>query len=144
MPDEYRALATHLMMVHTEGELTGADDYTQVFYNLAPNAYEKFVCCERAAEEVQHYELSAEVLAGLDVDTSGMLAQHFQQRPYYANELVRGVKAEQSRGDGVEVRVDITGPLPRLLDSLSGSPLQVDNAKPPVDGIDALLSLRPQ
>ncbi|HET9189719.1 MAG TPA: DUF2066 domain-containing protein [Rudaea sp.] len=60
------------------------------------------------------------------------------------NELVRGVKAEQSRGDGVEVRVDITGPLPRLLDSLSGSPLQVDNAKPPVDGIDALLSLRPQ
>lgn len=22
------------MIVHTEGELTGADDYTQVFYNL--------------------------------------------------------------------------------------------------------------
>jgi hypothetical protein len=60
------------------------------------------------------------------------------------NELVRGVKTELARGDGVEVRVDITGPLPRLLDSLSGSPLQVDNAKPPVDGIDALLSLRPQ
>lgn len=60
------------------------------------------------------------------------------------NELVRGVKAEQARGDGVEVRVDITGPLQRLLDSLATSPLQVDNAKPPVDGIDALLSLRPQ
>ncbi|HST27565.1 MAG TPA: DUF2066 domain-containing protein, partial [Rudaea sp.] len=54
------------------------------------------------------------------------------------NELVRGVKAEQARGDGVEVRVDITGPLPRLLDSLSGSSLQVDNAKPPVEGVDAL------
>jgi hypothetical protein len=54
------------------------------------------------------------------------------------------VKTELARGDGVEVRVDITGPLPRLLDSLSGSPLQVDNARPPVDGIDALLSLRPQ
>ncbi|MGZ2749581.1 Phenylacetic acid catabolic protein [Burkholderia stagnalis] len=98
MPEEYRSLATHLMMVHTEGELTGADDYTQVFYNLAPNAYEKFVCCERAAEEVQHYELSAEVLAGLDVDTSDMLAQHFQQRPYYANELVRGVRNWMERG----------------------------------------------
>ncbi|HSN00139.1 MAG TPA: DUF2066 domain-containing protein [Rudaea sp.] len=60
------------------------------------------------------------------------------------NELVRGVKAEQARGDGVELRLDITGPLPRLLDSLAASPLQVDNAKPPVDGIDALLSLRPQ
>lgn len=60
------------------------------------------------------------------------------------NELVRGVKAEQARGDGVEVRVDITGPLQRLLASLGGSPLQVDNAKPPVDGVDALLSLRPQ
>jgi hypothetical protein len=60
------------------------------------------------------------------------------------NELVRGVKAEQARGDGVELRLDITGPLPRLLDSLGGSPLQVDNASPPVAGIDALLSLRPQ
>ena len=60
------------------------------------------------------------------------------------NELVRGVKAEQARGDGVELRLDITGPLPRLLDALGGSALQVDNAKPPVDGIDALLSLRPQ
>ncbi|HEY7871803.1 MAG TPA: DUF2066 domain-containing protein [Rudaea sp.] len=60
------------------------------------------------------------------------------------NELVRGVKAEQARGDGVELRLDVTGPLPRLLDSLAASPLQVDNAKPPVDGIDALLSLRPQ
>lgn len=60
------------------------------------------------------------------------------------NELVRGVKTEQARGDGAELRLDVTGPLPRLLDSLAGSALQVDNAKPPVDGIDALLSLRPQ
>jgi hypothetical protein len=60
------------------------------------------------------------------------------------NELVRGVKAEQARGDGAELRLDVTGPLPRLLNSLAASPLQVDNAKPPVDGIDALLSLRTQ
>ncbi|MBS0569340.1 MAG: DUF2066 domain-containing protein [Proteobacteria bacterium] len=60
------------------------------------------------------------------------------------NELVRSAQAERARGDGVEVRLDITGPLPRLLDSLAASPLQIDNAKPPVEGIDALLSLRPQ
>ncbi|MBS0555843.1 MAG: DUF2066 domain-containing protein [Proteobacteria bacterium] len=60
------------------------------------------------------------------------------------NELVRSVQAEQARGDGVELRLSITGPLPRLLDSLATSPLQVDNAKPPVDGVDALLSLRAQ
>ncbi|RKP46993.1 phenylacetic acid degradation protein [Trinickia fusca] len=98
MPEEYQKLATHLMLVHTEGELTGADDYTQLFYNLAPNAYEKLVCCERAGEEVQHYQLSAAVLSDLNVDTSAMLAQHFQQRPYYANELVRGVKNWMERG----------------------------------------------
>ncbi|MCR4471361.1 Phenylacetic acid catabolic protein [Burkholderia sp. SCN-KJ] len=98
MPDEYRQLATHLMLVHTEGELTGADDYTQVFYNIAPNAFEKFVCCERASEEVQHYQLSAAVLSDIGVDTNGMLEQHFQARPYYANELVRGVKTWMERG----------------------------------------------
>jgi ring-1,2-phenylacetyl-CoA epoxidase subunit PaaA len=98
MPEEYRQLVTRLMLVHTEGELTGADDYTQIFYNLAPNAYEKFVCCERAAEEVNHYMLSAEVLNGIGVDTSHMLKQHFMERPYYPNELVRGIKTWMERG----------------------------------------------
>ncbi|HAT32257.1 MAG TPA: phenylacetic acid degradation protein [Janthinobacterium sp.] len=98
MPQQYQELATRLMLVHTEGELTGADDYTQVFYNLAPNAFEKFVCCERAAEEVQHYVLSAEVLGGIGIDTSNMLEQHFMARPHYANELVRGVKTWMERG----------------------------------------------
>ena len=98
MPEEYRELATRLMLVHTEGELTGADDYTQVFYNLAPNAFEKIICCERAAEEVQHYVLSAEVLDDIGVDTSHMLEQHFMERPHYANELVRGVKTWMERG----------------------------------------------
>lgn len=98
MPQEYQQLATRLMLVHTEGELTGADDYTQLFYNLAPNAYEKQVCCERASEEVQHYHLSAQVLGELGVDTSHMLQQHFLERPYYPNELVRGVKNWMERG----------------------------------------------
>lgn len=30
MPEEYRSLASHLMLVHAEGELTGADDYTHL------------------------------------------------------------------------------------------------------------------
>ncbi len=98
MPLEYRELAIHLMKVHTEGELTGADDYTQVFYNLAPNAYEKLVCCQRAAEEIEHYQLSAKVLADIGVDTSYMLEQNYLQRPLYANELVRGVKTWMERG----------------------------------------------
>ncbi|MES2743635.1 MAG: Phenylacetic acid catabolic protein [Pseudomonadota bacterium] len=98
MPPEYQQLATRLMLVHTEGELTGADDYTQIFYNLAPNAFEKLVCCERAAEEIEHYVLSSDVLAGIGVDTSPMLEQHFLERPRYANELVRGVKTWMERG----------------------------------------------
>jgi ring-1,2-phenylacetyl-CoA epoxidase subunit PaaA len=98
MPREYQDLAIRLMKVHTEGELTGADDYTQVFYNLAPNAYEKLVCCQRASEEIEHYQLSAKVLADIGVDTSEMLSQHFLQRPYYPNELVRGVRDWMERG----------------------------------------------
>ena len=59
------------------------------------------------------------------------------------NELVRGVQAEQARGDGVELKIDIIGPLQRLLDSLGNGPLRVANAKPPVDGVDALLDMQP-
>jgi ring-1,2-phenylacetyl-CoA epoxidase subunit PaaA len=98
MPQEYQDLATRLMLVHTEGELTGADDYTQVFYALAPDAYEKFVCCERAAEEVDHYRLGAAVLDDIGVDTTAMLKQDFRERSYYPNELVRGVKTWMERG----------------------------------------------
>lgn len=98
MSTEYQELAKHLMLVHTEGELTGADDYTQVFYNMAPNAYERKICCERAAEEVEHYELSAKVLEDIGIDTTYMLAQNYQDRPFYANELVRGVRNWMERG----------------------------------------------
>jgi ring-1,2-phenylacetyl-CoA epoxidase subunit PaaA len=97
MDAEYQALAKHLMLVHTEGEITGADDYTRIFYKLAPNAYEMQVCCERAAEEVHHYMLGAEVLQGIGVDTSFMLAQDMMERPYYPNELVRGVETWMER-----------------------------------------------
>jgi hypothetical protein len=60
------------------------------------------------------------------------------------NELVRSVEPEAARSDGVQVRVEINGPLQRLLDSLGSGPLRVSNAAPPVQGIDALLGIQPQ
>jgi hypothetical protein len=59
------------------------------------------------------------------------------------NELVRGVQVEQARGDGVQLRLDIVGPLSRLLDALVTGPVRVVNAKPPVAGVDALLGMQP-
>ncbi len=59
------------------------------------------------------------------------------------NELVRGVQAEQARGDGIQLKLDVTGPLSRLLDSLATGPVHVLNAKPPVAGVDALLGMQP-
>lgn len=59
------------------------------------------------------------------------------------NELVRGVQAEQARGDGVELKIDTVGPLQRVLDSLGNGPIHVANAKPPVEGVDALLDMQP-
>jgi hypothetical protein len=59
------------------------------------------------------------------------------------NELVRSMRSTQARGDGVDIEIEVVGPLPRLLQTLSTSPLQVLNAQPPIDGVDALLGLRP-
>jgi ring-1,2-phenylacetyl-CoA epoxidase subunit PaaA len=98
MPDEYRELVVRQMMVHTEGELTGADDYVQIFYPMAPNAYEKQVCCERAAEEVNHYILGAKLLADIGVDTGYMLGQSIAERNLYATEIVKEVNNWAERG----------------------------------------------
>jgi len=59
------------------------------------------------------------------------------------NELLRGVQIEQVRGDGLQLRLDAAASLARLLDALGAGPLHVVNAKPPVEGIDALLSMQP-
>lgn len=59
------------------------------------------------------------------------------------NNLVHGVLAEQARGDGVELQIEVFGPLQRLLDSLPGSGLRVLNANPPLEGVDALLGIQP-
>jgi len=57
------------------------------------------------------------------------------------NELVRNVQIEQARNDGMQLRVEVNGPLQRLLDSFANGPLRVLNAAPPVEGMDALLGL---
>ena len=60
------------------------------------------------------------------------------------NEFVREVQVELARGDGVQVRLTSAASLSRLLDNLSaGAVIRVANAKPPVDGLDALLDLQP-
>jgi len=60
------------------------------------------------------------------------------------NEFVREVQVELARGDGVQVRLTSATSLSRLLDNLSaGAVIRVANAKPPVDGLDALLDLQP-
>lgn len=98
MPEEYQELVIHQLRAHTEGELTGADDYTQIFYHMAPNAYERKVCCERAAEEMDHYVRGAEVLAEIGYDAEHMLEEHFQKRKYYRTEAVRKIDNWTQRG----------------------------------------------
>jgi len=57
------------------------------------------------------------------------------------NDLVRSVQAEAARNDGVQLRVEVNGPLQRLLDSLASGPVRVLDAAPPVEGVDALLGI---
>jgi hypothetical protein len=57
------------------------------------------------------------------------------------NDLVRSVQTEAARNDGVQLRVEVNGPLQRLLDSLNAGPVRVLNAAPPVEGVDALLGI---
>jgi ring-1,2-phenylacetyl-CoA epoxidase subunit PaaA len=97
MPEEYRELAIHQMRVHTEGELSGVDDYLQVFFPIAPDAFEKKVCCERAAEEMDHYMIGARVLEGVGVDTSGMMEQKLTDRALYASPEIHGVQTWAQR-----------------------------------------------
>lgn len=58
------------------------------------------------------------------------------------NERVRDVQTELARGDGVQLRIGVLGPLQRLLETLQSSAgLRVTNAAPPVEGMDALLTM---
>lgn len=92
MPSEYKDLLTKSLMLHTEGELTGADDYALIFYPMAPNIYEKTVCFERGIEELRHYELGAAVLSDIGVDSSYMLKQKLSERNLYQTEGVQDIR----------------------------------------------------
>jgi ring-1,2-phenylacetyl-CoA epoxidase subunit PaaA len=80
MPEEYQEVAIRGMVVNTEGELSGGDDYVQVFLPLAPNTEERQVCAERAAEEYDHYKIGKRVLAEIGVDTTYMETQTLAER----------------------------------------------------------------
>ena len=98
MPTAYQELLRHQMLVHTEGELSGADDYLQVFLPLAPNVFERKICCERAAEEYDHYLIGAAVLRELGVDTEYMVAQRLEDRSLYASPAIHRITSWAQRG----------------------------------------------
>ncbi len=98
MPAEYQELVMHQLRQHVEGELIGASDYLEIFYPLAPDAFEKKVCCQRASEELDHFMLGATVLAEIGFDASYMLTQSIAERKYYKTEGVAVVDSWLKRG----------------------------------------------
>lgn len=91
MPQEYRDLVVRQLLVHTEGELSGADDYVKIFYPMTDDAFEKKVCCERAVEETDHFLKGAKVLSDIGVDTQFMLRQSLSERNLYATDAVKNI-----------------------------------------------------
>ena len=43
-PRDYQKMLISQVMINSEGELSGGDDYTMVFLPLAPSAEERQVC----------------------------------------------------------------------------------------------------
>ncbi|MGH3840422.1 MAG: Phenylacetic acid catabolic protein [Pseudonocardiaceae bacterium] len=98
MPEDYREVALRQMLVNTEGELSGGDDYVQVFLPLAPNAEERQVCAERAVEEYDHYKLGKNVLAKIGVDTTHMETQTLAERTLFADQTLHTCTTWAERG----------------------------------------------
>jgi ring-1,2-phenylacetyl-CoA epoxidase subunit PaaA len=97
-PKDYQELVLHQLRQHAEGELIGAEDYLSLFYPMAPNAFERKVCCERAAEELDHFIRAAEILNDIGFDCSPMLQRNIQQRKYYKTEGVEKISSWLMRG----------------------------------------------
>jgi ring-1,2-phenylacetyl-CoA epoxidase subunit PaaA len=85
MPRDYQKILISQVMINTEGELSGGDDYTMMFLPMAPTAEERQVCAERAAEEYDHYKIGKRVLAEIGVDTTYMEAQSIEERRLFAD-----------------------------------------------------------
>lgn len=98
MPEEYKSLVIRQMMVHTEGELSGADDYIELFYPMTNDPYEKQICCDRAKEEIEHYTLGSKVLKDIGIDTAYMLDQKLEDRELFGTEAVKEINNWAERG----------------------------------------------
>lgn len=88
MPEEYKQILVHQLLAHTEGELSGADNY-RLMAPHAPNAYEMKVIYEAAADEIKHYMIGAQLLEEMNVDTRFMLRQTLAERSHYPSHFVR-------------------------------------------------------
>jgi ring-1,2-phenylacetyl-CoA epoxidase subunit PaaA len=97
-PKDYQTLVLHQLRQHAEGELIGAEDYLSLFYPMAPDAFERKVCCERAAEELDHFIRASEILNDIGFECSSMLQRNIQQRKYYKTEGVEKINTWLMRG----------------------------------------------
>lgn len=98
MPKDYQKILISQVVINTEGEISGGDDYVQMFLPLAPNAEEMQVCCERAAEEYDHYKIGKRVLADIGVDTSHMESQTLAERRLFADDRLHTCTTWAERG----------------------------------------------
>jgi ring-1,2-phenylacetyl-CoA epoxidase subunit PaaA len=87
MPAEYREILIHQLLVHTEGELSGADAY-RLGLTFAPNAEELQVLYASAADEVGHYIIGAKLLADLGHDASHLLRSKVAERTHCPGEFM--------------------------------------------------------
>lgn len=97
-PKAYQKMLISQIVINTEGELSGGDDYTMVFLPLAPNAEERQVCAERAAEEYDHYKIGKRVLAEIGVDTGYMETQRLEDRNLFADQGLHTCTTWAERG----------------------------------------------
>jgi ring-1,2-phenylacetyl-CoA epoxidase subunit PaaA len=98
MPRSYQKALISQITINTEGELSGGDDYTLMFIPLAPNAEERQVCAERAAEEYDHYKIGKRVLADIGIDTSYMETQSIEDRRLFADKRLHQCTTWAERG----------------------------------------------
>ncbi|WP_202910961.1 Phenylacetic acid catabolic protein [Mycobacteroides abscessus] len=98
MPRDYQKILLSQILINTEGELSGGDDYALMFLPLAPNAEERQVCAERSAEEYDHYKIGKRVLADLGVDTAYMETQGRSERTLFGDESMYTCTTWAERG----------------------------------------------
>lgn len=97
-PRDYQKLLVSQILINTEGELSGGDDYTMMFLPMAPNAEERQVCAERAVEEYDHYKIGKKVLADIGVDTTYMETQSLDERNLFADQALHTCTTWAERG----------------------------------------------